>query len=555
LRKRTCDERLDRQEPPLKQGAVHTVMKSGKIGRRNFLKRCGSVAAGGLILANPALETPAEQQSNQPKRPNILWLITEDQSVDWGCYGVRAVATGNIDQFRSEGVLYSNAFCTSPVCSPSRSCFNTGVYQTSFGGQHHRSHRRGYPDYPYLLPDPIQHVCTYFRDAGYFTCNCSEKWTQQGKEDYNFTISSPWDGWNWNQRASGQPFFAQVNIRNLDHEGGYGSVDPKTVVVPPYHPDDPLTRAVWAHYHRRTQHYDRKVGEVLQQLKNDGLEENTVVFLIGDNGRQVQRGMQFLYDGGIHVPLIVRWPGVLPEGTKSDGLVSLVDLAPTSLAIAGIEPPAHMQGYVFLGPGVRKRRYVYAARDRMDETMDRIRCVRSDRYKYIRNYTVWGEPKRRPYTRWGPYRKVDRQSNLYKMHSYPILSLLHVMHSRGKLNAVQELFMADEKPPEEFYDVTADPHEINNLSSSPEHDSVKQAMSKALDDWMETTGESGQTTEDRTIADQWYKNKLRPYYIKVTKKRRGMNVDSTAEEYLDYWRCHPSDSLQNAGELKRYVRE
>jgi len=357
-----------------------------------------------------------------------------------------------------------------------------------------------------------------------------------GKEDYNFTPSSLWDGWNWNQRASGQPFFAQVNIRNLDHEGGYGNVDPKLVDVPPYHPDDLLTRAAWAHYHRRTQHYDRRVGEVLQRLKNDGLEENTVVFLMGDNGRQVQRGMQFLYDGGIHIPLIVRWPGVLPEGAKSDDLVSLVDLAPTSLAIAGIEPPSYMQGDIFLGPGVRKRKYVYAARDRMDETMDRIRCVRSDRYKYIRNYTVWGESERRPYTRWGPYHKVARQSNLYKMHSYPVLSLLHVMHGRGKLNAAQELFMVDKKPHEEFYDVIADPHEINNLSFSPEHDNVKRAMSGSLDDWMESTGESGQTPEDRTIADQWYRDKLRPYYIRLTSGRLGMNVDSTAAEYLNYWR-------------------
>jgi N-sulfoglucosamine sulfohydrolase len=499
-----------------------------------------------LILANPIPGIAAEQRSDRPpKRPNILWLITEDQSVDWGCYGVRAVATPNIDQFRSEGMLYSNAFSTSPVCSPSRSCFNTGVYQTSFGGQHHRSHRRGYPDYPYPLPGAIRHVSAYFRDAGYFTCNCSEKWTQHGKEDYNFTPASLWDGWNWNQRASGQPFFAQVNIRNLDHKGGYGSVDPKAVDVPPYHPDDPLTRAVWAHYHRRTQHYDQKVGEVLQRLKNDGLEENTVVFLIGDNGRQVQRGMQFLYDGGIHVPLIVRWPGVLPEGAKSNNLVSLVDLMPTSLAIAGIEPPAHIQGDVFLGQGTRKRKYVYAARDRMDETMDRIRCVRSGQYKYIRNYTVWGEPKRRPYTRWGPYHEVDRQSNLYKMHSYPVLSLLHVMHGRGKLNAVQELFMVDEKPPEEFYDVIADPHEINNLSSSPEYDSIKRTMIAALDDWMETTGESRQTSEDQAIADQWYKDKLRPYYINVTKNRRGMNVDSTAQEYLDYWRERRKEEKKN----------
>ena len=474
-----------------------------------------------------------------PRRLNILWLITEDQSIDWSCFGVPAVSTPNIDQFASEGVLFRRAFSTAPVCSTSRSCFNTGVYQTSFGAHHHRSHRsqqKNRPHAPKPLPAPIQHVCEYFRNAGYFTCNSDETLSRAGKDDYNFTISNPWDGRNWSQRASGQPFFAQINIANLAHQGGYGHVDPAKVRVPPYHPDRPLTRAVWAHYYERSQYYDQRVGDVLRRLKNDGLEENTVVFLFGDNGRQVQRGMQYLYDGGIQVPLLVRWPGASAAGTQSDDLISLVDLAPTSLALAGIKPPRHMQGRVFLGPGVEKRKFIFAARDRMDETMDRIRCVRSARYKYIRNYAVWGEPTRRPYTTWGPYYEVNRQSNVYKMHAYPILSLLHFMHARGELNAVQELFMVDEKPREELYDIVGDPHEIDNLASARRYGRVKQEMAAALDQWIDQVGDAGREPEDPAIADQWYDQTLRPGHIEKTKKREGVNVDSTAGEYLDYWR-------------------
>jgi N-sulfoglucosamine sulfohydrolase len=483
-------------------------------------------------------DTEAADRDLRSPRPNILWLIAEDQSVDWGCYGVSAVSTPNIDQFASEGVVFSLAFSTAPVCSTSRSCFNTGVYQTSFGGHHHRSHRKGYSDYPYPLPDPIRHVSEYFRDAGYFTCNSDETFSRAGKEDYNFTSSKSWDGRSWNQRASGQPFFAQVNIKNMDHHGGYGRVDPSQVSVPPYHPDRPLTRAVWAHYYERTQSIDQKVGAILQKLKDDGLEENTIVFLFGDNGRQVQRGMQYLYDGGIHVPMLVRWPTVLAAGTKSVDLVSHVDLAPTSLSIVGIKPPQHMQGQVFLGPDSSKRKFIFAARDRMDETMDRIRCVRSARYKYIRNYTVWGESKRRPYTTWGPYYEVNRQSNLYKMHNYPILSLLHVLHARGELDATQELFMVNEKPREELYDLAADPHELNNLATSREYYRLKQELAETLDNWMLSMGDQGRVPEDPSVSDQWYDQAVRPRNIQKATSRDGINVDSAPEEYLQYWRSH-----------------
>ncbi len=514
-----------------------SVWNKQNMNRRQCFRQFGAVGMAGLMLPDAAPQLLAASATGLPSRPNILWLIVEDQSVDWGCYGVSAVSTPNIDRFRSEGVLYSNAFCTSPVCSPSRSCFNTGVYQTSFGGHHHRSHRKDHPDYPYALPAPIRHVAEHFKRAGYYVFNGRENLTTRGKNDYNFSDPLPWQGTSRRGRGQDQPFFGQINIGNLDHEGGSGFVDPARVEVPPYHPDDPLTRAVWAHYHERTQYYDKQVGYVLQQLDNDGLADSTIVILMGDNGRQVQRGMQFLYDGGMHVPMIIRRPGVLTAGATVTDMVSLVDLAPTSLALAGITPPSYMQGRIFLGPDAAPpRSYVYAARDRMDETMDRIRAIRSARYKYIRNYTVYGEDKRRPYTTWGPYYSVGRRSNLYKMHSYPILALLHDMHNKGKLNATQELFMASEKPPEELYDIEADPHEVNNLASSPGHVAIKQTLSDELDKWMTAVGDMGATAEPVANSDQWYDKILRPRYIKNTGSRPGINVDSSAEDYVAYWR-------------------
>ncbi|MBD3184827.1 sulfatase-like hydrolase/transferase [Candidatus Poribacteria bacterium] len=452
------------------------------------------------------------------KRPNILWLDTEDLSPDLGCYGNTLVKTPNIDQLADEGVKFTNAFVTAPVCSASRSAVVTGMYQTSFGGHHHRSNR----DNP--LPDNIKHISHYLREAGYFTCN-GQVMTDghQGKLDYNFKMSfdEAFDGTDWSQRKSDQPFFAEVHFNEAHrvfHKDPDNPINPDDVEIPPYYPDHPITRLDWALYLETIQNLDKKIGKVLQRLEDEGLADNTVVFFWGDHGRAMLRGKQFLYDGGIHIPLIVRWPGHIQPGTVRDDLISMVDLAPTWLNIAGAEVPEYMEGQDFLGSDFTEREYIIAARDRCDETDDRIRCVQAKKYKYIRNF----HPER-PYTYF----------NAYKKQAYPVLTLMEIMQERGELKPEQARFTAPNRPEEELYDLKNDPHEINNLADDPEHQKILKDLSSKLDSWIKETGDHGEVPEDEDIMAYW-DNEAETRFAK-NMKSRGLEPDASPEEYLKWW--------------------
>jgi uncharacterized sulfatase len=375
------------------------------------------------------------------------------------------------------------------------------------------------------LPEPVEVITAYFRRAGYFTANV--RTAARGvrgtcKTDFNFTPSEdPFDGTDWSRRKAGQPFFAQVNFK-LTHRtfvrDEQHPIDPDAVKAPPYYPDHPITRRDWADYLESIQVLDGQVGKVLDRLEQEGLADNTLVIYFGDHGRPHVRGKQWLYEGGIRVPLIIRWPGQVAPGTVVDDLVSLIDLAPTCMTAAGITPPAHLQGNVFLGPDAKKRDNVFAARDRCDETADRIRCVRTQRYKYIRNY----HPER-PYT----------QFNAYKHRQYPVLTLMQVLGQQGKLTPAQERFMAATRPKEELYDLKSDPHEINNLCAAPRVQPVMSELRKALDQWIERTRDQGATPEPQAAL-----NAARARA--VGKKARhfeqiGLPKDCTPQQYLDYW--------------------
>ncbi len=318
-------------------------------------------------------------------RPNVLWIYGEDLSPDLGCYGTPAVSTPNIDRLASEGIRHTQAFVTAPVCSASRSALITGTWQTHFDAHNHRSNR----DRP--LRADMKLVTDCFREAGYFTCNSQgPPFDRPGKTDFNFRRERPFDGVDWSERAPGQPFYGQVNITDTHRvfqPDPESPIPPGEVELPPYYPDHPLTRRDWALYLESIQLLDRKVGQVLARLEAEGLAEETIVFFLSDHGRAHPRCKQFLYDGGTRIPLVVRWPGRLEAGLLSDRLVSGVDLAPTALALAGVEIPGHMQGQVFLGSEAVDREAVYAARDRCDGTDDRIRCIRTRRHKLIRTTT------------------------------------------------------------------------------------------------------------------------------------------------------------------------
>ncbi|MCS6859405.1 MAG: sulfatase [Abditibacteriales bacterium] len=432
-----------------------------------------------------------------PSRPNILWLIAEDFGPHLGCYGTKEVWTPNLDRLAAEGVRYTRCFTTAPVCSPSRSAFMTGMYQTTIGAHHHRSHR----DDDYRLPEGVRVATDWMRDAGYFTANIRTfpqgvGFNGTGKTDWNFLYEGePFDSDRWEDLKAHQPFFAQVNFRETHRAfTSPRRADPAKVEIPPYYPDHPVTREDWAKYLDAASELDEKVGRVLRQLESDGLADNTIVFFFADNGQAHVRGKQFCYDSGLHIPLLIRWAKNFPlpkhfqPGTVDHRLISTIDFLPTILDIAGMKKPPQMQGEVFLGDNAAPpRQYVFGARDRCDETVFRFRTVRDARYRYIRNFTP-----DRPFL----------QPNAYKERSYPVWNLLKQLDAEGKLTPAQKFLTAPTMPAEELYDLENDPHEVHNLvsSSDPEHQAALRRLRAVLEKWIEETNDQGRILEPPEVA-------------------------------------------------------
>ncbi len=465
--------------------------------RRDFLTHA-TAAAAALAAGSTAFSSRAANTT----RPNFLWLIAEDFGPHLGCYGTKEVWTPNLDRLAAEGVRYTHFFTTSPVCSASRSAFNTGMYQITIGAHNHRSHR----DDGYRLPDGVRVLSDWFRDAGYFTANIvnfpeSLGIRGTGKTDWNFSYDGkPFDSNNWADLKSRQPFYAQVNFSETHRAfTAPKKADPAKVEIPPYYPDHPVTRADMAAYLDEATELDRKIGLVLKQLEEDGLADNTVVIFFGDNGEAHVRGKQFCYDEGLHVPLIIRWPKGIPvpahfkPGSVDDRILEAIDLAPTCLDLAGVPIPPKMEGRPFLGPHVgAPREYAFGARDRCDMTVFRFRTARDRRYRYIRNFTP-----DRPFL----------QRNDYKEQSYPVWNLLKELDKEGKLTPPQKFLTAPTMPEEELYDLLNDPYEINNLAQSPDHQDVLRRMRAAVEKWIEETNDQGKELEppELAAAEGWTK--------------------------------------------------
>jgi N-sulfoglucosamine sulfohydrolase len=450
--------------------------------------------AAGCVLAGIA-GVPQLDAQRPAQRPNILWLIAEDFGLHLGAYGTREVSSPNLDRLATEGVLYTNAFTTAPVCSPSRSAFNTGMYQTTIGAHNHRSHR----DDGYVLPAGVRVASDWMRQAGYFAANVIEfpasfGFKGTGKTDWNFTYyGEPFDSARWSDLASHQPFYAQINF-NETHRQFHAppKADPAKVEIPPYYPDHPVTRNDWAQYLDSATELDRKVGLVLRQLEADGLADNTIVVFFGDNGQAMVRGKQFVYDSGLRVPLIIRWPKafsapkLFKAGMTDDRLIAAIDLLPTMLDAIGTAKPAGMQGEIFLGDhAAPPRQYIFGARDRCDETVFRFRTVRDARYRYIRNFTP-----ERPFL----------QPNEYKERSYPVWNLLKQLNAEGKLTPLQAVLAAPTMPAEELYDEQRDPHETVNLAASREHRAALDRLRGVLTKWIDDTNDQGKTLEPPELA-------------------------------------------------------
>ncbi len=455
--------------------------------RRDFLKAAGFYAST-LSLSGCAAAKRRRSAAASRERPNILWITCEDTSPYLGCYGDTYAITPNIDKLADEGVLYTKAFATAPVCAPSRSCLVTGVYATSLGTQHLRSEVE--------LPEKIKCFPEYLRAAGYY---CSNNY----KKDYNFIDVNVWDESSreahWRKRKSGQPFFSVFNfvsthqgqINGSDEEflANYGSKlkpeerhDPAKVSLPPYYPDTPFVRKIWARYYDLITFMDKQVGELLSQLEADGLTDDTIVFFFSDHGLGIPRFKRTLYDTGLHVPLIICFPQryrhLAPHqpGGRTGRLVSFVDFGPTVLSLAGLPTPIYMQGRAFLSSRAgAPREYIFGASSRVDEAYDCSRCVRDKRYKYIRNFMP-----HLPYIQ--PSEYCDRAEIMHE---------LRRAVAEEELSPVQRLLWAPAKPVEELYDTFADPHEIDNLAGSPQHRKILEKLRTVLRGWMLQTCDTG----------------------------------------------------------------
>jgi len=482
-------------------------MTSEKHTRRAAMKAIG-LATAGLALSR-AVGAPAQTPQ---ERPNVLWLYCEDLSPWLPAYGDTTVKTPHLDALAADGAVFTNCFAASPVCSPSRSAVITGCMASTLDLHQHRSNRSKTVGKP--LPAGVKTLPELFRAAGYFTYN-------HGKDDFNFrydhaTLYS--DGHkpksygfygvhgygDWTERKVGQPFFGQFMLLAGKHKGKIADpLDPAKVTVPPYYPDHPAYRAQIARHYDQIRMTDAEVGKIIARLKTDGLYDNTIIVFLSDHGGPLLRGKCLCYDQGLHVPLMIAWPGnpkAIKRGKRTD-LCSLLDLPATMLALAGLPVPDHMESRPLFAPDY-KRDYIIATRDRCDWCIDRIRAVRTTRYAYMRNYITDRPLVQKDYRQGKDYYKTLIQ-----------------LHAEGKLTAQQAAVLKTPRPAEELYDLQADPHQVRNLAADPKHAKTLASMRRTLATWIKQTGDKGQQPESdqalRVILKRWGKRCVNPEFDRL----------------------------------------
>lgn len=472
-------------------------------------------------------------------RLNILWINIDDQSPWYSSYGDKTVATPNIDALAREGVLFERAYVPTPVCSPTRSSLITGNYNIRIGAHDMRSGR--VPGYHIHLPKGVTTVPQLFRAAGFETYNDS-------KDDYNFTYKrsdlysigadrpditvdktkaamnagkpadqapgkskpsivnrtqnwkGPQGGGDWRDVATGRAFFGQTSVAggkgmNVAAMASYGArpVDPASVRVPRQYPDIPQVRQHIATHYNSVLRTDHQIGQKIARLKADGLWENTVIFLFTDHGSDLPRSKEFVYSEGLHVPLIVVAPGmqdVVKPGTRRSDIVNLMDVAATSLALAGLEIPESMDAKNLFATDYA-RKYVFSSADRMSNVIDRVRSVMGTRYHYIRNFML-----DRPLMNWG-HREMIALANPEGSSFLMIRRLAEA----GKLTAAQAVPYGP-RIAEELYDLKNDPDEVVNLAGDAEHQATLGEMRAALAWWIEDTDDKGQYPRSQAAMDE-----------------------------------------------------
>lgn len=474
-----------------------------KAESRNYPPLC--FVLGWLMASGISLPTSAQSD----RRPNILWITCEDMSAHLPAYGDSTVPTPNLDRLAREGVRYRRMFSTNGVCAPSRSAIITGMYPSGIGSNHMRTVEAGRAgpgmmDYETVPPPEVKCFPEYLRAAtgqgpGYF-CTNGDKTDYQFKAPFTAWDVNGKDGQNapWRKRPAGAPFFSVINLF-VTHESQVWArasqplrVDPARVKVPPIYPDNAVIRRDIARNYDNIMVMDSLVGTILKQLEGDGLLEKTVIFFFSDHGSGLAWHKRELYDRGLHVPLMVRFPGKTGAGTWEEDLHSFVDLAPTVLSLAGVPLPTHLQGQAFLGNQKAKtpRTHIFAARDRMDEHYDGVRAVRDRRFKYLRNY----QPDR-PY-----YQDLNYRRQM------PMMQEILRLRDAGQLPARTQGWFGP-KPPEELYDLQTDPQELNNLSTDPVHRAKLDELRALEQAWVRDTHDKGLMQERDLVNLFWPEGK------------------------------------------------
>jgi len=446
-----------------------------------------------LLLASCTYENPIQTPySDEPV--NIVWIVAEDLSPIIPSFGDSTVITPNLSRLAKEGVCYDRVFSPSGVCAPSRAAIATGMYPTHIGANHmrtgpwftgisdefiqayaERAMPPGITPYQTIPPVEVKMMSEYLRAQGYYCTNNS-------KEDYQFMRGTmAWDessrNAHWRNRKKNQPFFSVFNL-NVTHESQIWAkahdslwvAEDLVVPVPPYLPTTDSAMIDVRRMYSNIKEMDNQVGNILSELEEDGLLDNTVIFWYTDHGGPLPRQKRLTYDSGLRVPMIVRHPDTRQAGTRDGRLVSFIDFAPTALSIAGMKPPEHMDGHAFLGAYEKnKREYIHAASDRFDESpSDRIRAVRDQRYKFIRYY--------------------DQELPMFYHVSYrnqqPIMRELYRLKEAGQLTPEQALWFREEKPAVELFDTHQDPYELNNLADDPLYSDIQQRLAEELERWL-----------------------------------------------------------------------
>lgn len=472
-----------------------------------------------LLALAYACQSPEETGATEdtklslPNQPNILWLVAEDLSPYIPSFGDSTVQTPTLSRLAAEGICYDNFYSPSPVCAPSRAALSTGMYPTHIGANHMRTGPwyagnisdkeaaertkfmpEGISFYEAMPEAGIKMMSEVLRGVGYYCTN-------NAKQDYQYRPSvTAWDGQgkkaHWRNRAEGQPFFAVFNFE-VTHESRIWRkaqdslwIDSTIAInVPPYLPDTEVGRRDVRRMYSNIKEMDHQVGEVLKQLEEDGELENTIIFWYTDHGGPLPRQKRLLYDSGLKVPMIIRFPGKQMAGTRNDDLLSFIDMAPTAHSLAGIKPYEKLDGKAFLGEFKtrEKRQYIRAAADRFDAQYDTNRAIRDKRFKYIKYYKP-EKPMLLPVA----YRE-----------QMAIMRELHRLDEAGELTPAQALWFRDTKPTEELFDTAADPHEVNDLAGDPAHKEKLEELRKECEKWVNSFEDTGMMPEVDLIKKLW----------------------------------------------------